>query len=391
VKRNLLLFFLISAGVVILFAVALYIPTSLPAHSDFSALYNTDLALVNRVPIYDLPRVEALAQERSGIPAENFFLARFPYPPWYALSTFYLGLLSPNAAATLWFEINLVMLFLSVWLLTDGWPGRLRLIAFPLALFFFPVLGALAVGQYDFPVLLGASLLFYSLRRKNVALAVLGMVLLIFKPHVGALVLLSAFLWLIIYGGGFGRRVIRFTAVAAILLFLTGFLADPLWLLRYPRMLFDYQSEGNVSGCTECASLPVSLSRALLDGSLANAVWIAIVLLFIFAIILYRVRSAWTSHETLLSAAVLVTLLVSPYLYNYDFLLLLVPFAVLFHRGGLLQKVIVVLCYLVPTFALLLLGRAGNTSLLLVTLVLTGLLAMSMFRDKKPVIDSPAS
>ena len=142
-----------------MFVVALYVPNSLPAHSDFSAIYNTDLALVHRVPIYDLDRVEALAVQYAGIPPEKFFLARFPYPPWYALSTFYLGLLPAKAAATLWFELNLVMLFLSVWLLTDGWPGRWRLLAFPLALFFFPVLGALSVGQYDFPVLLGASLL----------------------------------------------------------------------------------------------------------------------------------------------------------------------------------------------------------------------------------------
>ena len=183
---------------IIMLAIALYVPNSLPAHSDFSAIYNTDLALVHRVPIYDLDQVEALAVQYAGISAENFFLARFPYPPWYALSTFYLGLMPAKAAATLWFELNLVMLFLSVWLLTDGWPGRWRLIAFPLALFFFPVLGALSVGQYDFPVLLGTSLLIYSLRKENVPLTVLGIVLLTFKPHIGALILLSVLGWLIV-------------------------------------------------------------------------------------------------------------------------------------------------------------------------------------------------
>src|SRR3990170_2063378 len=93
------------------------VSNSLPAHSDFSAIYNTDLALVHGVPIYDLPAVESLAVKASGIPPEKFFLARFPYPPWYALSTFYLGLLPAKAAATLWFELNLVMLFLSLWFL----------------------------------------------------------------------------------------------------------------------------------------------------------------------------------------------------------------------------------------------------------------------------------
>ncbi len=386
-KRRILFLFSFFLLVLILFAIALYIPTSLPVNSDFSALYNTDLALVNRVPIYDIPKVEALAQQHSGIPAENFFLARFPYPPWYALGTFYLGLLPPSAAATLWFELNLVMLFLSVWLLTDGWSGRLRLIAFPLALFFLPVLGALSVGQYDFPVLLGTSLLIYSFRKENVPLATLGVVLLTFKPHVGALVLLSAVAWLIYSRGDFGRRVIRVVTIVGIFLLLSGFIADPAWIISYPEMLLNYQSESNVTACSECASLPVWLSRGFSDGSLATAMWIAAVLLGAAVVAFYSIRSSVKSHEFLLSAALLVTLLVSPYLYNYDFLLLLVPFAVLANKGSPLQKVILITSYLVPTFAILLLGRMGNISLITVTLVLTGLFYL---HTRKPVIDFTA-
>src|SRR5215213_3284359 len=285
-KRNIIsLSFMLL--LMILPVVALYVPTSLPAHSDFSAIYNTDLALVHRVPIYDLEKVEALAVRYADIPAEKFFLARFPYPPWYALSTFYLGLMPAKAAATLWFELNLVMLFLSVWLLTDGWPGRGRLIAFPLGLFFFPVLGGLSVGQYDFPVLLGASLLIYSLRKENVVLAVLGSVLLTFKPHIGALILLSGLGWLIVNKSGFGRRVIRLLIVAGGVLFAAGFIADPAWIVSYPRMLLGYQKEGNVSACSECASLPVWLSRWFLDGSLTTAVWLAIAVLVLLLISVY--------------------------------------------------------------------------------------------------------
>jgi hypothetical protein len=383
-KQPLLLIVLIGFLFIVLVIIAVYVPTSLPTNSDFSALYNTDLALVHRVPIYDLEKVRALAVQYSGIPDEKFFLARFPYPPWYALSTFYLGWLPAQAAATLWFELNLVMLFLSIWLLTEGWPGRLRLLAFPLGLFFLPVLGALSVGQYDFPVLLGTALLIYSLRRENLALTVLGMVLLTFKPHVGALILLSALGWLIYRGGSFGRRVIRPLLAAGAALVASGFLADPTWLVSYPKMLLSYQNEGNVSACSECASLPVWLSRWFVDGSLAGAVGIGIVLLCILMILFSLRRSLLQSHELLLSAALLLTLLASPYLYNYDFLLLLVPFAVLFSRGELLQKIIVLLCYLVPTFALILYGRAGNISLIVVSIVLLFLLYT---RSENPVID----
>ena len=389
-KRNLLLFIVSFLLLIAMFVIALYVPNSLPTNSDFSALYNTDLALVNRIPIYDLARVEVLAQQHSGIPAENFFLARFPYPPWYTLSTFYLGLMSARAAATLWFELNLVMLFLSIWFLTDGWSGRLRLIAFPLALFFLPVLGALSVGQYDFPVLLGTSLLIYSLRKENVALTTLGAVLLTFKPHIGALILLAVLGWLIGSRSSFGRRVIRPLIIAGVILLAIGFIADPAWIISYPKMLLNYQNEGNVSACSECASLPVWLSRWFFDGSLSTATMIAVVILVILVILFYFVRSSLLAPEFLCTAALLITLLVSPYLYNYDFLLLLVPFAVLAKRGNLLQIIIVLICYFIPSFALLLLGRAGNISLILVTIVLAALLYLQMLRMRNSVIDFTA-
>ncbi|HJQ13825.1 MAG TPA: glycosyltransferase 87 family protein, partial [Anaerolineales bacterium] len=289
-----------------------------------------------------------------------------------------------KAAATLWFEFNLAMLFLSVWLLTDGWLGLWKLVAFPLSLFFLPVLGALSVGQYDFPVLLGTSLLIYSLRREHVTLTVLGMLLLTFKPHVGALILLAATGWLIYNKKDFRRRLPQPMLIAITLLFLTGFLADPAWIVSYPGMLLSYQGEGNVSACSECASLPVFLSRWFFDGSLTNAAWIAIVLLVLLILTFYLIRSFLRTPEFLLSAALLTTLLISPYLYNYDFLLLLVPFAVFAPQGTLVEKAILLLCYLVPTFALLLYGREGNISLILVSMVM---LLLFYARMKNSVID----
>lgn len=386
-KRSLLVFLIIIAAASLMLAVALYVPNSLPAYSDFSAIYNTDLALVNGVPIYDLPAVEAVAMEASGIPPEKFFLARFPYPPWYALSTFYLGLLPAQAAATLWFEINIVMLFLSIWFLTDGWEGRLRLIAFPLALFFLPVLGALSVGQYDFPVLLGASMLIYSLRKENAALTTLGAVLLTFKPHVGALILLSVLIYLFVGRSNFGRRAMRFILSAGVLLFILGFVADPSWPVSYPMMLLNYQSESNVSSCSECASLPVWLSRWFFDGSPAKAVMIAVGLLIVLAGMFSVKRNLLLkSPELLIPSTLLITLLVSPYLYNYDFILLLAPFAVLVSDGNIAQKIVAAICYLVPTFAIAFYGRDGNISLMAVTIIIASLL----YLRAKSKVDFPA-
>lgn len=373
---------------IIMLAMAVYIPNSLPVGSDFSALYYADLALVNGVRVYDIPAMEALARSTTDVPTENFFMPRFPYPPWYMLSTFYLGLVPIQSAGALWFQLNLVMLFLSVWFLTDGWSGRLRLIAFPLALFFLPVLGALSVGQYDFPVLLGTSLLVYSLRKENVVLTTLGVVLLTFKPHIGALILLSALGWLLGNRSDFGRRAMRSIIIMGVVISILSLIADPLWFVNYPKMLLNYQGEGNVTACSECASIPVWTSRWLFDGSLAKAALIAIILLTALMIMLWSIRkSILKSPEYLITSALLITLLVSPYLYNYDFILLLVPFAVILNSSTVLEKVFVLLSYLVPSLAIIQFGREGNIALNAATLVI----AFILFLSARSQVDVPAS
>lgn len=387
-KRTVILLLSSFFLIVIMLAVAVHLPNSLPVGSDFSALYYADLALVNGVRVYDIPAMEALALSSTDIPPEHFFMPRFPYPPWYMLSMFYLGLLPIRSAGALWFQINLVTLFLSVWFLTDGWNGRLRLIAFPLALFFLPVLGALSVGQYDFPVLLGTSLLVYSLRKENVALTTLGAALLTFKPHVGALILLSVLGWLIVTKSNFGRRAMRSILMAGILLSILSLIADPLWFVNYPKMLLNYQGEGNVTTCSECASIPVWVSRWLFDGSLNHAAVIAVVLLVALTVVFWSIRKSFLkSPEFLTASALMVTLLVSPYLYNYDFILLLVPFAVILNSSGRIEKIVVLLSYLIPSLAIILFGREGNIALNAATIIV----AFILFLRARSQVDVPAS
>ena len=129
------------------------------------------------------------------------------------------------------------------------------------------------------------------------------------------------------------------------------------------------------------------LSRWLFDGSLAKAAMIAVMLLIVLGGIFFIIRNTLSkSPELFLTSALLLTLLVSPYLYNYDFLLLVVPFAVLINKSNLMQKIIVIVCYPVPTFALVLLGRAGNISLMIVTIVI----AFLLYLRAKDGIDVPA-
>ncbi len=369
--------------------VAIYFPaSSLPVTSDFSAIYNTDLALVHRIPIYDLAAVRALVQPLSGIPDEAFFLARFPYPAWYALSTFYLGWMPNSSAAILWFEMNLAMLFLSIWFLTDGWSARIRLLMFPAALLFLPVLGALIVGQYDFPVLLGISLLLHGLKNEKISAVVFGAVLVTFKPHIGALIFLFVLIWLFVKKSGFGRHALKYIAIVLCGLVLSGFIADPHWISGYAKMLLSYQNEGNVTSCSECISLPMLISRWLFDGSLRTAVFVGGVLFILLTVLYYfNLPTLLRSPIVFIVTALFMTLLVSPYFYNYDFILLLIPFAMIFDQiKGWAVKIVLGLCYLAPYFAIGLYGRNGNISLIIITLILSVL-----FYLKVQSIDVPAT
>ena len=391
--RKVLISLIISVVIIMMVIVAIYVPNTLPTDSDFGAVYNASVAFVHRVPIYDIPAVTAIAAENAGVPPEKFFLAPFPYPPWYSLSTFYLGWLPIQSAALLWFELNLAMVFLSVWFLTDGWSGRLRLIAFPLGLFFLPIIGAISIGQNVFPVLLGGAMLVYALKKENVALTTLGTVLITYKPHIGALMALAVLIYLIVRRDSFGRGTLRAILITGVILFITGLIADPLWYIRYPKMLLgitsvNYGAGSEATLCVKCASLPVWVSRWLLDGSLTTAAIVALVVLIALAMVFFLVRSSLLKQpELFLSAALIVTLLVSPYLFNYDFIILLIPFAVLLNsKNRLVEKLLVILCYLAPTFAIAIYDRAGNISLLIVTIILTVLI----FLRAKSQVDVPA-
>jgi hypothetical protein len=83
----------------------------------------------------------------------------------------------------------------------------------------------------------------------------------------------------------------------------------------------------------------------------------------------------------LLNLALAATLLISPYLFNYDFVLLLIPFAFLLDKNyGVVQNVIVILCYLIPTLAIAIYGRDGNITLNIVSIVITFMLYWRTWR-----------
>jgi len=135
-----------------------------------------------------------------------------------------------------------------------------------------------------------------------------------------------------------------------------------------------------VQTCGLCASLPVALLK-LFTGQSSTLAAVApglILALALAALLFWRYRRQPLDAALLVSLAAVTTLLVDPYLLNYDYLLLLVPLIWLVQHERL-----AVVPYLIP-WAALTLGRDGN-----MLLALAGIMTFILIL-RRP-IDSPAA
>ena len=372
----------ILAALVVLVAVAL-LPLPIRPYLDFQVLYHADLGLRRGIALYDhAGQVDMIAQ-LAHVPPEQVFVLPFPYPPWFALSTLWLAWLPIDVAARVWFGLNLIMLVLSVWLLIGGRVSAKRVPLYCLAIIWAPVLGSLFVGQYVFPVLLGAALMAYSLRSERAILTGCAAALLTFKPHLGGLIIVMALVYLWLRRDRFGHGAVRAIIAAGAVLFGIGFLASPNWPLDYFRSLTGFR---DVSQCHQCVS-PSMAVAGVAGGGLNQAVWVSAVLAIGVGLWLVRNWRNFTADaDQLVTAGVLATFLVSPYLQNYDYLLLLAPFLILSREARGLDWVWIAVAFTVPLAALALLGPAGNGWLVLSTLLLFGLEVRNVARQAPGVI-----
>jgi hypothetical protein len=251
------------------------------------------------------------------------------------------------------------------------------LVALGFGIFFLPVLGSLMVGQYVFPVLLGAALITYACRKENAALVAVAAALLTFKPHLGGLIIGAVLIYLWRRGDAFARRAIAYSAIAGTALFAAGFLADRAWPVSYIRSLLAYREEAGVATCGLCASLPALIAsqipgRAALGLGLGIGVFILILLIAVW-ILRGGPRLFWPLG--LMAASTLIVLIASPYLLNYDFVLLLVPLAILAgDKRKPVDWLLLIFAYALPFVALGVWGRRGNFALLLCAVILLILL-----------------
>lgn len=377
---------------VLVLASAYFIPLSLPAYLDFQVLYHADMGLLRGISLYDRAGQVEMIAEIAGVGVDQVFVLPFPYPPWVALVAIPLAYLPISTAVRMWFAINFSMLVLSIWLLTDGWQPPKRLITILAAIFFMPVLGALYVGQYVFPVLLGWALTGYALRNGKPILVGAAVALLTFKPHLGGLMLIALIIYMLAYRNrAFSRLSLFAIGLVGLILISAGYFVDRSWPGNYLSSLREYGALSGVNSCGLCASLPIEMVRWTGGEGIGLAVLYGGILLIILGAGMYGKRQALLqSPDNLVPVMVLMTLLTSPYLLNYDYVLLVIP---ILAAVGIARTTgewaWVLVAYGLPWLGLSLMGRQGNVSLVLATILLAAITYYQM-QDRK-MLDAPSS
>ena len=362
--------------VIILLAIAIYVPLPLDPYLDFQVLHRADNGILHGIPLYDQAGQAQRVADELGVSVDKVLVLPFPYPPWYVVFTLPLALLSIDVAVRMWFLLNIAMLLVSVWLLTDGWEPRKRLYSFIAAFLFLPIFGALIVGQYVFPTILGTALIVYALKHQRVGLIALGMALVTFKPHIGIFILLAVVIHLLLRRDEFGRRAFWWTALTGVFLFLVGFVADRAWPVTYFQSLFNFK---NISECEICVSLPLSIGRLIGLGFDQSAPVAGILLVGLVALFIGSRHQL--GDEASIAFFVCVPLLINPYLLNYDFSFALIS---LFYLAGSAKSKMdwlwIALIFVLPWVGLILFERAGNFVLLISTLAMISIILTRLYK-----------
>jgi hypothetical protein len=112
----------------------------------------------------------------------------------------------------------------------------------------------------------------------------------------------------------------------------------------------------------------------LFQGNFDGATAISIFLLALaVGVLVWHRRTLAEQPRLLVAAAALATLLASPYLQNYDYLLLLVPLLTIAGQARGLDWLWLALAYLLPLPGLLITGFDGEFTLIISTLILAAL------------------
>jgi hypothetical protein len=314
-------------------------PYGKPLGADFIIFYSASmLALKGKAVLAYAPSALMAAQRTVAAPTNGRFL--WCYPPTFQLLILPLAATSYRAAFALWMVVTGAMYLAMTRLIARGGLALILALAFP------GVFMNLSQGQNGFltAALLGGGLLLLD-RRPWLAGALLG--LLVCKPHFGLVfpvLLLASGRW----------RSLLAAAVSAVLFvaLATAVFGIEAWRAFFAAL--PAVSHNFAAGLLPLAKIPTLFATLRLLGVPATAALLVGVLAaapFVVATVI-----AWRRPGPLAlkaGLAVLTTLLLSPYLFDYDLTLLALPIGVLAAHGQTARqprnvKVLLVLIFALP-------------------------------------------
>jgi alpha-1,2-mannosyltransferase len=354
--------------------------TGKPLGTDFVAFWTAARMLVDNAAatsVYDHARLGALQAQVFGADAGY---APFPYPPTFLLVCLPLGLLPYLPALAAW----VLATGYAYWRVARAWLGHAAGLALPV-LAFPAVLINLAHGQTAFlaTALLGGGALLLG-RRDFTAGLLMGA--LIFKPHLGLLipvVLAASRNWRAFAGAAVSSSAL---VAASVLAF-----GPEVWL-AFPgqvEMMQQVVAEGRLPlGKLVSVFASTRLYGAPFPAALAAHALVAVSAAVAVALFAWRHPKSPALGPALIAA----TLLVSPYMLDYDLLLAAPPLAWLLARGRLdgfraWEKPVMLAAFVLPLVTRLL---AVNLGLAVGPLVLVAFLVIVLRRGGSPVVSSSA-
>ncbi|HEY6418256.1 MAG TPA: glycosyltransferase family 87 protein [Candidatus Binataceae bacterium] len=322
-----------------------------PIGADFVEPWSASWLTLHGAPaaVYDLARLWAV--ERSAIAYPAFGFVSFLYPPMYLLIVLPLALLPYLWSLIVWTVATFAAYLGVLWKIDPERDSLWLAIAFPGALI------NLANGQNGFLTfaLLGAALL--TLERRPILAGVL-FGLMSYKPQYGVLVpifLLATGRWRAIAAASV--TVVLFAALSI------ATFGEKTWQSFFATVSFSrhFALEQGASGFEKLQSVFAAARLWGLGVAPAYAFQTAVSLIAAITVIWIWRRTAKLD----LHAAALATgmLLVTPYIMDYDMVVLALPIAWLAlegRRSGFLpwEKSLLAFVWLLPLFARLLAGRA---------------------------------
>lgn len=183
---------LIVFACVVLFAAALMAAYALPVQ-DFAA-YWAAAHLFQQNP-YSMQQTQSL-EKSAGLVSAPLVVKN---PPWVIVLLLPLGLFGYHSAFAMWTVMSVCVVVGCAKAVWDRWGAGPSLVPALLSLIFGPTVVLLMLGQFTALVLLGALIFCIAVSKKQDWLAGASLLLVIGKPHIALLFLLSVALWTVLY------------------------------------------------------------------------------------------------------------------------------------------------------------------------------------------------